>query len=283
MCEQKESATQSEPEIIATSLLQLASTSPVCTANQAVNSLDSQFRSLADPATSTSSTVTVLVPAESNTSNISVILTSPSDENLSVSAEPSEKYMYSAPTLNCAPVRPCTTDENERNVVSAPTLKSSAMQLKPPSSTCESTKISEEEIDDTDDNDDDDDTSCKAVYHSSESEVSNGKHVANQASMKKVRWSDLQFPSTDSSATSTGSRVTMLVPAESNTCSISVILTSSSNENLGVTVEPSENLEIHSAPTLNSTSTKACPADERQIVSDPTLIRSALQLKQVKT
>ena len=202
-------------------------------------------------------------------------VTSSSDEKLGVTDEPSEKTeVLSVPTLNSTST---AADENEREVASAPTLMSSAMQPKPVS-TCESKNAKKTRI--VTESEDGDDTHSKGG-HSPESEACNDEDMENFT--KKVRWSDLPFTSTDDSATSTGSTVTVLVPGESNSCNVSVTLTSPSDENLCVTVEPSEKTEMHSVPTLSSTPMRPGAANERQIVSAPTLVSSATQLKQVNS
>ena len=194
-------------------------------------------------------------------------VTSPSDKKLDVTAESSEKTVHSVPTLNSTSM---AAGENEREVASAPTLMSSAMQPKP-ASTCESRNAKKTGIV----------TESEDGGHSPESEACNDEDMENFT--KKVKWSDLPFTSTDDSATLTGSTVTVLVPGESNSCNVSVILTSPSDENLCVTVEPSEKTEMHSVPTLISTPMTPGAADERQIVSAPTLVYSATQLKQVNS
>ena len=202
-------------------------------------------------------------------------VTSSSDKKLGVTDEPSEKTeVHSVPTLNSTSM---AADENKREVASAPTLMSSAFQPKPVS-TCKSKNAKKTRI--VTESEGGNDTHSKGGY-SPESEACNDEDMENFT--KKVRWSDLPFTSTDDSATSTGSTVTVLVPGESNSCNVSVILTSPSDENLCVTVEPSEKTEMHSVPTLSSTPMRPGAANERQIVSAPTLVSSATQLKQVNS
>ena len=251
--ERKESIPQSEMEITATPSLEHAAV------NHTIDHTEPPIEMYSDTI--------------SHEYTVKQTVTHSSDEKLGVTDEPSEKTeVHSVPTLNSTSM---AADENEREVASAPTLMSSAFQPKPVT-TCESKNAKKTRI--VTESEDGDDTHSKGG-HSPESEACNDEDMENFT--KKVRWSDLPFTSTDDSATSTGSTVTVLVPAESNSCNVSIILTSSSDENLCVTVEPSEKTEMHSVPTLSSTLMRPGAANERQIVSAPTLVSSDTQLKQV--
>ena len=230
---------------------------------------DLQFSSM-----TTSTGSKVIVPSESNTAHISVILTSPSNESLNeegmTAADSGKPDIQSAPLLSCNTVDSENTaivtsmDKNVKELVSAPALMTSSAHqesYQDHTSTSENTAAESE-------------TEINTVVKES------------LTSVNTMKWSDLQFSSMTNSATSTGSKVTVIVPAESNTAHISVILTSTSNESLdevGVIADDSGKPDVQSAPllscnTLDSENTAIvnfADKNERKLVSAPALMTSS--------